>query len=451
MRSLFKGMSLFRKIFLGFMLTVLFASVLHLVVTASMARMGFLNLSLQERARDFILKKGTSWVDLYEKKGVRDLRKELRRLRLEKGINVVILSEEGQSLVNRAHPERVMGRIMDDRRPHGPVATEMVTSASGVKYIVTVFVTPGALPPKPHFEFFIGVYLLIFSLLGGVVSYYLARHFVRPMESLSRASRALAAGDLSVRAASEGNFSDDEIGQLARNFDSMADHIEGTITGQQRLLRDISHELRSPLTRLNLSLELLRGKTGESCAPLMGRIERESQRMNGMIGDLLSLAGKEGRFGEVKRESTSLRALLERIVMDGSFEARAQGKDVVLTNCPEQILSVDSGLISSALENLIRNGIKYTAEGTSIEVSAGALSSEELEITVEDRGPGVLDENLEAIFNPFFREDSARDRASGGVGLGLAIARRAVERHGGSIRAFNRDGGGLSVVVKIPF
>lgn len=441
--------TLFGRIFIGFMISVVVASLMHVVLTALMARWGLLDLSLQGKLRQTLRAEAPALVGIYEKKGVEAFRAVLKDLREKRRIVVVVLDDLGgplETFRGRSHqlPER-------GRSPSWmaslPAVTEAVVSQRGNSYIVTFFALPGALPPRDRFYLSLGCYLLVFLSVGGVVSYFLARQISRPLEALSKASLCLASGDLSVRSQDMASFSDDEVGQLARNFDSMADHVDRTITGQNRLLGDISHELRSPLTRLNLSLELLRGKVSQDLGPLVDRIERESNRMNGMIGDLLGLARQEAVF-QGERGGFPLSEILDPVVRDGRFEAKSQGKEVLSYSVPEVQLFGDRDGLLSALDNVVRNGIRHTEIGSSVEIEA-KVDSEHVSISVRDRGPGVAEENLEAIFRPFFREDGSRDRESGGVGLGLAIAKRAVEADGGTITAHNRPDGGLNIVIKL--
>ncbi len=447
-RLLPKKGTLFGRIFVGFMVSVAVASLLHVVLTALMSRWGLLDISLHGRLRQSLLREAPGLIGIYEDRGGEALRTALDELRENRKIMAVVLDDLGgplDAVRGRKHhlPERRTPPWMSSL----PAVTEAIRSHSDKNYIVTFFALPGSLPPRDRFYLSLGCYLLAFLVVGGAVSYFLARQISRPLEALSRASISLASGDLSVRSRNIAVFSDDEIGQLASNFDSMADHVDRTITGQKRLLGDISHELRSPLTRLNLSVELLRGKVSPELGPLLERIERESERMNGMIGDLLGLARQEGTFhGTMER--CYLKDLLETVLRDGRFEARSQGKDVVLISTADVQVSGDQAGLASALENVVRNGIKHTAVGSSVEIEVSQEDSEVV-IAVRDRGPGVAEGNLEAIFRPFFREDSSRDRESGGVGLGLTITKRAVEAAGGSVVAANRPEGGLTVEIRL--
>lgn len=449
--------TLFRRIFFGFMISVAVASILQVLLTAFLSRLGFLDLSLQGRLRQMLRRDGPALVEIYERDGADALREAMDRLRDESRIMVVLLDESGGPLEELRPPGWRGPRSTDHHRPPSwmaslPAVTESLVSSSGSSYIVTFFALPGVTPPADRIYLSMACYLGVFVIAGVMVSYLLARQIARPVESLSRASLALAAGDLAVRSEGDGRLGDDEIGQLARNFDAMADHVERTITVQNRLLGDISHELRSPLTRLNLSLEILKGKIGPDLMPFVDRLERESDRMNGMIGDLLDLARREASFRGGKSERFPLSSLLERVAKDGRFEALASGRDVVLLDVPDVEICGDFVALSSALDNVVRNGIRYTSPGTSVEVGAflDKSAKQPLCVHVSDRGAGVAEENLGAIFRPFFREDEARTRESGGVGLGLAIARRAVESHGGEIAAFNREGGGLRVELRLP-
>lgn len=441
--------TLFGRIFVGFMISVAVASLMHVVLTALMARWGLLDLSLQGKLRQALRREAPALVGIYEDRGGEALRDALGDLREKRRIVAVILDDLGgqlESARGRNHHPMERGRA-PSWMASLPAVTETVVSHRGNSYIVTFFALPGALPPRDHFYLSLVCYLMAFLIVGGAVSYFLAKQISRPLEALSRASISLASGDLSVRSQDMARFSDDEIGQVARNFDSMADQVDRTITGQKRLLGDISHELRSPLTRLNLSLELLRGRMSPDLGPLVDRIERESHRMNGMIGALLGLARQEATFrGDML--GFPLAELLEPIARDGRFEATSQGKDVVLHPLPDVTISGYRDALMSAVENVVRNGIRHTGAGTSVEIRA-TVESESVLVSIADRGPGVVQENLEAIFRPFFREDSSRDRESGGVGLGLAIAKRALEASGGDIAASNREGGGLEVTVRI--
>ncbi|MBE0618263.1 MAG: two-component sensor histidine kinase, partial [Proteobacteria bacterium] len=241
----------------------------------------------------------------------------------------------------------------------------------------------------------------------------------------------------------------DEVAVLGHEFDRMAERIETLVEAQKRLLRDISHELRSPLARLNVALGLARQKAAAAAESSLDRIEREAERLNELIGQLLTLTSLEGGAEGIARETLDLTGLVCTVTADADFEARGRGRSVQMGACAAVAIQAAPELIRRALENVIRNAVSFTAAGTPVEVSLeqeGAVAR----VTVRDHGPGVPETALEAIFRPFYRVADARDRQSGGTGIGLAITDRAVRLHGGSVRAENAPGGGLAVILTLP-
>jgi signal transduction histidine kinase len=240
----------------------------------------------------------------------------------------------------------------------------------------------------------------------------------------------------------------DELADLATAFNEMASRIEQLINAQKRLIADISHEFRSPLTRVNLALGLAVKKAEGSVAPLLSRIGLETERLGELIHQLLLLAQLDNEENPGPLADVDLSELVGEVVADTNFEAATQGKQVVLKFSDECSIFGSAFLIRSALENVIRNAIRYTAEATAIEVIL-RVEYDESTITIRDHGPGVPEDELTQIFEPFYRVSEARDSHSGGAGLGLAIAHRAVELHGGRISAFNRGTGGLEVKISL--
>lgn len=291
--------------------------------------------------------------------------------------------------------------------------------------------------------------LAILVLVAGGLSFWLARTLTSPMVPLRRATRRLSSGDLSARV--EGNVGRrrDEIGELAREFDAMAERIEGLVESQQRLLRDVSHELRSPLARLVVALELARGRAGEAAAGPLDRIEREAGRLDELIGQLLLLERLEAGTAEQEAVAVDLDGLLADVVADAGFEAASGGTEVRFEGGSSCRLAGREALLRSAFDNVIRNAVHYTEPGTTVEVRLVG-GDDGATLTVRDHGPGVAEDDLEKIFEPFYRVGEARDRATGGTGLGLAIAARAVRAHGGTIGAENHPEGGLVVTIRLP-
>lgn len=289
--------------------------------------------------------------------------------------------------------------------------------------------------------------LLGLILTALIVCFVFARYLAAPVIRLSDAAKSLAAGNLQTRVAPVIGYRRDEIGRLARDFDEMAERIEALITSQKRLTRDVSHELRSPLARLNVALELAKQKSSPETVGLLERIERESNRLNQMISQILTLSKLESQSETIEKSPVNLCRLVERVVADANFEAAAQGKKVEFTKSSECEIYGNELLLRSAVENVLRNALRYTKNTVKV-----SLIKEKpyVEVVIKDDGDGVAEEELKNLFTPFYRVGEARERKSGGVGLGLAIAEQAVHSHKGKIRAENAKNGGLLVEIKLP-
>jgi signal transduction histidine kinase len=316
------------------------------------------------------------------------------------------------------------------------------------------------LPPGP-LNFILGdtagalaARLLAAVLTAGALCYMLARYIVSPVVKLRAVTRQLTAGDLSARVGPSMGNRHDELADMGRDFDAMASRIEALMGAQARLIRDISHELRSPLARLSVALDLLRKRTGPEAEAHLSRIEREAARLNEMIGQLLSLSGRETGAGAARRERVDLAALAREVSEDADFEARGRGRSVTVERCDACATQGTHALLRSAFENVVRNAVRHTPEGTAVRVSLscsedGAAGGEAV-LRVRDEGPGVPEESLKEIFRPFYRVDDSRTRETGGAGLGLAITERAVRLHSGTVAAANAPGGGLVVEIRLP-
>lgn len=273
-----------------------------------------------------------------------------------------------------------------------------------------------------------------------IVCYALALYLSRPIGKLRDATQKFALGDLSTRVSPQVGKRGDEISALARDFDDMAERIESLITSQKRLSRDISHELRSPLARMNVALEIAKQKSGPEMSALLTRIESEASRLNDMISLLLTFSKLEAGGEEIEKHSILLSSFLKQVVSDADYEAGAAGKRVTLSVSEDCRVIANENLLRSAIENVVRNAVSYTPEGTAVETSLICRSKKAI-ITVSDQGGGVPEAELNNLFRPFYRVGEARDRGSGGTGLGLAIAEQAVKSHKGKISARNNNGG----------
>ncbi|CAG9295492.1 ATP-binding protein [Celerinatantimonas diazotrophica] len=303
-------------------------------------------------------------------------------------------------------------------------------------------ISPEQMDALSHFqmrpETLIGM-LVVFSLIACIM---LAWHIAAPLKKLRNAANQIAMGDLSVKLPDIHRR--DEVGQLAESLSQMSTTLSNAITNQQRLLSDISHELRSPLTRLNMAVALSNKRYGATKE--LQRIEREAERLEEMIRALLGLSRMQ--LDESKLEQQNLNELLEELTNDCQFEASQVGKTFILSNQGPEVIYCFPEALLSAVENLCRNAIKYASQTIELTIHHNAR---QLMFSVIDDGPGIPEDELKEIFRPFYRASEARDRDSGGVGLGLAIADWAVRQHGGRIEAKNRaTQTGLSVTIYLP-
>lgn len=291
--------------------------------------------------------------------------------------------------------------------------------------------------------------VLFAIVVSGIVCFGLAKYLAAPLREVRDVSYRLAAGDLQARAGPTVGNRRDEIGDLVRDFDTMASRIEALVHSQQQLLSDISHELRSPLARLNVALELARRKAGPAAEADLRRLETEATRMNDLIGRVLSLARAESPDSAHPFEVVELVDVVQVVADDAAYEAGQQGKTVRFEAVGNPLVVGSAELLASAVDNVVRNAVRYTPEGTAVEIRLSALQHEVV-TSVRDHGPGVPAAELERIFTPFHRVDAGRHRDAGGYGLGLAIARRAVALHKGTIAASPAEGGGLEVTIRLP-
>ncbi len=459
--------SLFVKIFLSFWLTVvLTGAIVHLI--------SYLNRPEERPILENQLQFASKGLDGYAREAAEALAKggsEGWRQHLEsqepESPRLFLFTEKGNTLSGQSAPKRAArlaemifaeGSVRALRAfpffyVGGPLPLPDRTPAALVVELKVSSGRSSKLRRSPrHRDFLPGqeVGLAALLVVGGIVCFALTRSLTRPIRKLSEATRQFADGDLSTRVSQEIKGKN-EIGNLARDFDRMAERIEDLIDSQKRLQRDISHELRSPLARLNVALELARQRSGEDARGSLDRIERETERMNEMIGQLLSLNLLETGSRQAPQQMVDLSGLVKDIVADAEFEARSRNRRVTLSQSGDILIRGWEDLLGRIVENVIRNGVNYTGEGTSVEVELERdEAAGQVRVRVRDHGPGVPEEELEKIFEPFYRTAVARDRKSGGSGIGLAIVERAARRHGGTVTARNAPGGGLVVEISLP-
>lgn len=366
---------------------------------------------------------------------------------------------------------------IDHPGPHGGVDGRLVdghyvwlvpvTSSSGVRYEYVWFQPPASssLSQPRHgvqqilrFAF---PQLPVAIAVGGLTTFVLVLIFSRPVVRLRRAARELAAGNLSARVEESDReakrANTDEFQGLIHDFNHMAERLESLVAAQRLLLRDVSHELRSPLARLSVALELARedgSDLGESARDQhLDRIEREANNLNQLIGQLLTLSSLEAREGTSTLQPVSLNRICEGLLPDAEYEAQQRPCSIVLQQDASCTILGDSQLLYRAIENVVRNAIRYTDPNTVVtlriaKIANGAQGRATLEVT--DCGPGIPEAELAHIFRPFYRVDPSRASSTGGFGVGLAITERAVRLHGGSIQVSNRQPRGTSIQVSFP-
>lgn len=448
--------SLFLKIFLSFWLATALFLVLAILTTVAMRPTREID-TLEAMQPRFL----SEAVQAYESGGPDRLREYLRGLRDNQHVHAILFNEQGP-LAARMAPPWFIDTFNGQRRtadsfwgrvyPHFQMLKSSMIGGDGHRYTLVT-----ELPPAAHAAFgprgVPGLGILIAVLSSGLVCYILARYITSPILRLRRATQKLANGDLSARAGGHTLRGRDEVSELVRDFDLMAEQIEKLVSAQSRLLKDISHELRSPLARLTVALELARQRTGPEAKSVLDRISLESDRMNELIGSLTTIARLESGAGTVHKTLVHLEELVEEVARDADFEAQARNCQVQAEVIDELPVLGDRALLHSALENVVRNATRYTNEGTTVKIHAEKIQRwnlHEAVIRVTDAGPGVPEDSLDKIFRPFYRIDDARGRSTGGVGLGLAITEQAVRLHGGTVSASNLPEGGLLVEIRLP-
>ena len=451
--------SLFVKIFLWFWLAMIVALVAFFLSVA---------VTRPERSnrpwRDLSLVGSSAQkaAETYDRDGPAALASYLEEFEQSNGIESVLLNDQGVTLSGHPIPggwPELAGRAAKSKvtqfnvSPTSLIVAQQVTTPAGHPYVYVA-----RLPRSPSNVSLRAQALRLLAVLltGGLLCYGLARYLTTPIRKLRGTTHEFANGNLAARVSSRLVKRRDEIGQLGRDFNQMAERLESMVAAQHRLLGDISHELRSPLARMNVALELARNRAGSEAKSALDRIERESETLNEMIGHLLTLTRLESGTRGLQQADVDLAHLVREVAEDADFEAQSRNRSVHIITCDECSTVGTEELLRSAIENVVRNAVRYTAEGTQVEITlrapngAAGNGNEGAVISVRDHGDGVPDEAMEKIFRPFYRTEDARDRESGGSGLGLAITSRAVRLHGGSVSAANAPSGGLEVTIKLP-
>ena len=365
-----------------------------------------------------------------------------------------IVGPDGRDILGRHLPEGAQRRLEFINREGIPGnfrpsrAAPQIVAADGATYTVV------SMPRRPSIFGALSLPAISLTILGialvvsALTSWWLAEHLTAPIRRIQEGARALASENLDMRVSAGLEGRKDELAELARDFDWMADRLRANRAATTQLLRDISHELRSPLARMRVALGLARQPPADF--PLqLDRLEREIERLDSMISQVLKLARLQGTQELMEREPFDLDELIEEVVRDANFEGAAKNTGVILHGTAHVAILGNRELLRSAVENVLRNAVRYSPQDSQVDVSV-ALEPSTVDIAVRDRGPGVPATDLVRIFEPFYRVAESRDRDSGGEGIGLAITAQVMKAHGGSAAAANAAGGGLEIRLSLP-
>lgn len=400
----------------------------------------------------------------------RKLDRMLRMMGKQTGESLVLMDKESEELIydgpripypfqqrfkNLSGADASYGFMMGNRIFFGPV-----TVTIGERDYALFKGRPARFPMLRHRS---DLLFLVALVISGSLCFFLAWSFTRPIKELRDAAQQMSEGNLQA-GASQSVHRKDEIGELSEDFRTMAVKVNELIEHQKRLLADISHELRSPLARLQLAigiaqqnLENLQSEQQGSQADIsasnkihaqvLSRIEKEAIQIDSMIARVLQLSRLESDAQDVVKQKVVFPSFIQSLLQDAQYEASNKGKNLQQDLCEGTEIMLEPALISSAIENVLRNAIRYAKQDIYIQAR---VADDNLIVRIEDDGCGVPAEELDKLFTPFYRVSLARNRESGGTGLGLAIAIQAINAHNGEIRAMNNDKGGLSVEIKLP-
>jgi|TARA_B110001469_G_scaffold32332_1_gene32861 two-component system sensor histidine kinase CpxA len=451
MSSIIKGLLIFRslywKIFFFFWLTLI--TVIFSVATLS-------EIIVEERDQDQyqrVVRLGIKAADIFETSGPAELTAWLRYIDQEFDVKGFMLDSKRRPISLANLPKNwlqfalpLTQNRLSERHLRGFQPYRISSSSDRIYTFVAHRDNRGPYPAwlkhLPILQVFTA--LVIVALLTAFVTW----RITDPLRKLKQATDSFARGNLDTRLTNLVGARKDEIGEVGLAFNHMAERISLLVSNQQRLFRDISHELRTPLARQQIAIELLARKMPETEHQSLHRIEREIDRMNALIDQVLSLLRLEQQGQSPVDETYDLGALLQKLTQDAQFEAQSKHQ-VLLQQPPHIVLTGQPELVSRAVENILRNAIRYTSADGRVFLQV-EKRKDNVVIRIEDEGEGVPDDALKRLFEPFYRVETSRNQQSGGYGVGMAIADQAIRAQGGTIEASNRSTGGLRVDINLP-
>jgi two-component system sensor histidine kinase CpxA len=449
--------SLFLKIFLWFWATAILTGVA--LVLAFVLQRDSVPERWHAMLEDSARFSGTLAVETFERDGPTSAASYLSKLETNSHVRTCLFNHEGRPISGGGCGafEDTAGRVTASRKADfnfkygiARVGT-ILNGRNGQQYIFATELPAGPRAAVGMSRFGFALPWGLAFLVSGFICYLLARYITGPVLRLREASQQLATGELGTRAAAGMEQRGDELGDLVRDFNAMADRIEQLIATQRQLLYDVSHEVRSPLARLNVALDLAREEKGEDSA--LEHMQQDLDRLDQTMERLLTIARLDTSAAPEATVPLNVTDLVSQIVADGQFELKGQDRSIEFNATGNCTVRGNSQLLHSAIENVIRNAIRYTSPGSAVKVEVRQMQNEDAghaRLTVRDHGPGVPEAELANIFRPFYRIADARDRDSGGTGLGLSIAERVIRLHGGQISAENAEGGGLCINIVLP-
>lgn len=447
--------SLYWKIFISFWA----ASILIIVTTAWIIGEITRKSSIPAQEQVFMDSYANAAVATYEAGRQEALLKWMSQTGKAKQMTLFLLVSNGRIISHAKAPphiEQIAKDLADENLTQGLLrfgkllVSHEILSMSGRAYRLA------AISEKPlthHTQVpWAGIVLrtLVAIFISGLICYLLSVYLTQPLRSLRFAAKSIAKGQLHTRVGRFRGHHHDEIDALSDEFDRMAERLEQLMLAKERLLQDISHELRSPLARLHVAVELGRNKTDGLAEEEFLRIEKEASRLNHLISEILEYARLDKSTDAYQPATVNLIALLEQLADDANYESHGKRIKLLVERSKPLLVHLDKRLLQRAMENIIRNALRYTPKNGTITITL-KTDEQHIHLVIEDDGPGVPEHQLEKIFSPFYRVDPSRGKSTGGYGLGLSIAMKAIALHHGTISASNKPAGGLQISITLPF